>query len=463
MVFWLCALLATAAFGYAAAYSTLGVLGAVATLVIAVPFGIWYLRDHRVGLTVAILSIIPGNLVRLSLGTDVRGGAAIMISDIVIPILVAVWIFRKLVYEKKFVRTPVNAPLVVFTLVALISFIQGIAILGMLGTNNFKDIVISFLYWGRWVEYAMLFFITVDLVKTARDVDFFLRVLFFTATIIAIGGFFQLIYYPDFTQYALLYGWDPHQDRLLSSFFDPNFVGGFLALILSAALGVYFYTREKGKKALYILLMLVLGVALILTYSRSGYLAMVVAGAIICFLRSRLSIVIGIAAIIATFILVPRTLTRITEGLSVDETGVKRIESWAKAVSIVPEYPLLGTGYNTFGFVQDALGTADEFDVNNRSGVENSFLTVLVTTGIVGFVSFAYLYFVILRSLYRNWKSKALPDRWRGLNLGVFAGIVGLLFHAIFIHSLMYPFILVFFWVLIGLALKSAIIKTGET
>lgn len=452
--FWFSAVAISLLLGLTITWSLSAALFILVLLIVVVPLAIPYLKNNHIGLALIILSIVPGQLVRLSLGTDVRGGSAIILTDIFILLLIIVWGVKKLVYDKKFNKNEINAPLILFTVIALISLIQGYFILGQLGTIELKEIVVSFLYWVRWVMYAFVFFITTDLIKKESHLNMYLKVLFWVGVLVSIAGFIQLALVPDFTKYAIKYGWDPHQDRLLSTFFDPNFVGGFLAMVMAVATGIWFYTPSKKEKTWLSVLLVITGVALMLTVSRSGLLALVTAMGIIGLLRSKLFLFLGIAAILLVVLTQPRLVTRITEGLSVDETGALRIQSWYNAASVTASYPVLGVGYNTLASVNDDLGLVDEFDVNNRGGVENSILSIFVTTGVVGLTAFLWLYLIMLKKAYDIWKDKEVPPRWRGFSLGLLAAMLGIIMHSIFINSLLYPFILIYIWIWMGMLVR---------
>ena len=216
---------------------------------------------------------------------------------------------------------------------------------------------------------------------------------------------------------------------------------------MSVAVALFFYEKRLGVRIWLVLAVLVMGIALVLTISRSGLLAFVVGLGIIGVLRSRIILVVGFAFIVLALIASPRFFTRITEGFSVDETGVKRIESWSDAVTLTKAFPVLGVGYNNLASVQDDLGMVDMFDVNNRGGFENSFLTILVTTGIIGFLAYLYMWWVFLKSAYNLFLDSKAPPLYRGLGLGIFAGILGIMANAMFINSLLYPFILINVWI----------------
>jgi hypothetical protein len=423
-------------------------------LAILLVAGLWYLKSPTLGLLLVLLSLIPGQVIRLSLGTDVRGGSAIIMSDIAILVVVIVWLIRKLTKETTVEPNRLTGPLLTFIGIALASVFQGYVIIWQTGTLELKEMLVAFMYWVRFVEYALVFFIAWDVIKTGKEIRTFLKWIFITGVLIAIGGFIQLVIMPDFTEYAIKYGWDPHYYRLLSSFFDPNFVGGYFGMVMSVAIAMLFYEENRTWKRWLAFSIMIMGVALMLTISRSGLLALVGGLFVIGVVRSRLFLLLGFIGIVLSLLLYPRLFDRITEGFSLDETGVKRIESWSKGLTIMKAYPILGVGYNNLASVQDDLGMVDEFDVNNRGGFENSLLTIFVTTGIVGFTAYLYMLFILLYTAYRNYLQANAPPWSRGVSLGIFAGIIGIIANSMFINSLLYPFILINLWIMAAIVMR---------
>lgn len=427
---------------------------AIIVLLIAMICAVWYLKSEKLGLVLVVLSVVAGQLIRLSLGTDDRGGSAIIMSDVTIVGLAVTWFVKKLTKDPKVEPNKLSGPLLAFILIALASLFQGYVIIARTGVLELKEMIVALLYWIRFVEYALVFFIAFDVMRTVKEMKYMLKWILITGVLVAIGGFIQLIVMPDFTAYAVQYGWDPHYNRLLSTFFDPNFVGGYFGMLMSIAVAMLFYESRLSTRILLILGILTMGVALILTISRSGLLAFVVGLGIIGIIRSRIILLVGIMCIVLALVASPRFFTRITEGLSVDETGVKRIESWEKGIKLTAGYPILGVGYNNLASVQDDLGLVDMFDVNNRSGFENSLLTILVTTGFIGFFSYLYILWVFLKSAYDLYISSKSPPYYKGLSLGIFAGILGIIANSMFINSLLYPFILINIWIFAAMIMR---------
>ena len=451
-VFIVLSVLAASFFAILLVSAQLPALLLVLTLAVSIPVVVLLLRNQLWGLKLAILTIVPGNLWRLSLGTQEQGGAAILITDLVMPLIILTWLFNKITAQRELRRNSINLPLIIFTLIALAALLQGFHILSVTGTLTVKEALVSSMYWLRWVEYAFLFFITADVVKSRADVKSLMNFLLWNGVLVAIGGFIQLIIMPDFTEFAILYGWDPHQGRLLGAFFDPNFIATFFAVLECIALALLLESKTWPERLVLLLQIATMGAALILTFSRTGYLAMLIGLFVIGLIRTPKLLFASLLIFALALSSSPRALSRITEGLSFDETAMKRVESWTKALRLIPNWPVLGVGYNTLMYVQEDLGTADAFDVNNRSGVENSLLTVLLTTGFLGLLAFLGLYLGMIKQCYLNMQNKLLSPQLQVLSIGILAAILAFLGSSVTLNSLFYPFLLVPVWILAGTA-----------
>ncbi len=404
-------------------------------------------RYPRFAYVMLFLSIVGGQLARLSLGTDNRGGSAIIATDVVVIAMCIAWLWRKMVIERKFKIPPLTAPIQIFLVVTAVSALAGIINIVTLIPPDIKTIVVSISYFIRFVAYAMLYFITYEfLAQKPEHRSFLFNCIFVTSILVSIGGFIQLIVMPDFTAYAIAAGWDPHVDRLLGTFFDPNFIGSYFAFILALGMGMY-PTCTKRHKILIAISILFCSVALLLTFSRTGYVAFLAAFFIIGMLRSPKLLIIGTACIALGLVASPRAVQRITDGLSVDETGLKRVYSWDKGTRILASHPVFGVGYNNLATIQDYYSLVDEFDVNNRGGLENSLLTVFVTTGVFGGLAYIWLWICTFKLTLQMWLRKSVSMAWRNQALAIGCGLLAFIISSIFMNSLLYPFILVHIWI----------------
>ena len=96
-----------------------------------------------------------------------------------------------------------------------------------------------------------------------------------------------------------------------------------------------------------------------------------------------------------------------------DEYGTFRVFLWKRTLSIIPEYPILGSGPDSFAirfmskFSQD-VASIGELSINDTAA--NVYLTMAVNIGIVGLVSYlVFLYTQIKRGIkYKNKESVVL-------------------------------------------------------
>jgi O-antigen ligase len=286
-----------------------------------------------------------------------------------------------------------------------------------------------------------LYFIGVDLFSndkkfTALAFKIYLLVTF----VVAVLGFFQIIIIPDFAQLAAEGGWDPHQYRLLSTFFDPNFVGGFFVVGLNFVLAaLLFKTKLKERPAL-VLFAVTLTLAILLTLSRSSYLALFLSIFIFASLRSR-KLFLGISGfLLVLFLLLPPVQVRLIQTVGFDDSARARVVSWQNALQIARDNPILGVGFNSYRFTQDRYGffIVDPTGGHSGSGADSSLLLILATTGIVGLAS----YLSILWGFFKEAYSK----RNTVYGLAFLVSIGALLIHSQFVNSLLYPQIMEIFW-----------------
>ena len=238
-------------------------------------------------------------------------------------------------------------------------------------------------------------------------------ILFVIANIIF--GLTQYFIWPDFTYFDVS-NWDPHLYRLVSTYFDPTFTALiYLFLIIKLFL-------EKDFK--YRRLLLVLSYfAIALTYSRSTYLSFLVAFAFIAFSQKKIKVFLGgLLVVLFTIILLPR---QPGEGTKLERTSsiFAKIENYQEGLNLFSKAPLIGHGYNNLSFVRNYQNS------HAASGFDGSLLTILTTTGIIGFSIF-------ILGINTFFGQSSLLKKTM---------LVSLLVHSLFANSLLYPWVLLSF------------------
>ena len=393
-----------------------------------------------------IFFIIVGELVRIPLPGS-NGTMFVLIVDLVLPILVLAW-FVSILKNKK-INFPkfISLHLVLFLIILFSTFLLNVIF------HTPKESLDALLYLVRFVIYLFLPLFVFQLLNIYKDIQRIVYFLLFSGLIVAIGGVIQLILVPNFS-FMTQFGWDPHSGRALSTFFDPNFFGGFLVINISIILGFYFFTRRFSYKFSLACLALFEILVLLLTYSRSSYLAFAAMAIIIILFESRKIFISLIIISVIVLIFFPRAVSRLEGIRNLDSTAQARITSWNKALTIIKDHPLTGVGYNFLPSVKLSYGFIGDPAAHTAGGFDSSLLTLWATTGIFGLFSFIIFYGALIYQQVRTLYNKNFSNFNRGLSLGLLACLVALLVHSQFVNSLLYPFIVIFLFIFIGVQLK---------
>lgn len=313
----------------------------------------------------------------------------------------------------------------------------------LLSFNKFqtKEVLISAMFLFRFIFYFAVFISFYNLFKK-KHLQKLVSVFLLTGTGFAILGLFQFIFFPDLRFLEEL-GWDPHYYRLVSTFIDPNFSGIFLVFLTALSFSYFLY----AKQLYYLLYFLLFFLSVILTFSRSSYLALLTILLIIGIIKSP-KISIGFIALLLTLtLLIPKTRERIEGAIKLDETASARIESWKKAIEIIKDNYLFGVGFNTYRYAQRDYGffkvDAPE-GLHSGAGTDSSFLLIVATTGIIG----AFFYIVFFVKAVKLSASRLLKSP---ISLAVFASLIALFIHSQFVNSLFFPPVMLTVWFTLSL------------
>jgi len=399
-----------------------------------------------------LLCLIPGLLIRIPFG-----GGGILLSDLLAPLFALLWLGHKLLVERNLPSFRFVLPALAFVFVALLSWIWGAWDLLL------KEKILSFSYLVRFASIVIIGWSLLDKAKKS-DIDNVFLGLFKIIGVVVVLGYVQFYVYPDISKFSTVGGFDPHIGRLLGTWMDPNFVGGLLAFMLPIMLGYWYQSDSKKVKWWLGSLILLSLYALFLTFSRSAYLAGIGGLGLFFLLRDPKIILVGIVLASLGLATSERAQKRVGE-LSgtmasvvlsdtdeVDATAKLRVQSWQRSFTLFEKYPVLGIGYNTYRFRGAEEGVVDE-NFFSAGGSDSTLLTVLVTTGLFGFLAFMWFYADLwIRNIVR-WRNAARTSTFLSggeLNLGFVAGWSAILVHSVFVNSLLFPLIFIPIMVVAG-------------
>jgi O-antigen ligase len=226
------------------------------------------------------------------------------------------------------------------------------------------------------------------------------------------------------------------------SFVNRHNFAAVIEMAVSIPLGLLFAGAvERDKRLVYIVAVVIMGAALLLSGSRGGLVAFLLQLVFVVLISSRASahrrtalklalsalLVVGIVGG-ALFTGGDTSLTRFAESASRQNLSSDRFEIWAITARIIAEHLPFGTGLGAYAtaFTRfDPSGGA--FRVEQA---HNDYLQVLSDAGLVGLILGALFLFLLVREGLRN--SLVKNTFRRGIAVGAFTACFGVLVHSLF-------------------------------
>ena len=251
---------------------------------------------------------------------------------------------------------------------------------------------------------------------------------------------------------------------------DPNFFAQIMVPIVPIAFERFLHEKKAKLRLIALWTFAVSVLTILLTYSRGGFLALLVA-MLVFFLYyppQRFQIPVIILSILVFITLLPpnyldrlSTLTtifepRITNRL--EERSLQgRLAENLTAWEMVKANPLFGVGLSSynylFPFYSKRLGVGT---VATERDAHNLYLEVLAETGIIGFAVVLIILIISFRTVFQARKAfaRARLQDYSGMAAGFFAGLAGYFIAAMFIQNA-FPR---FFFLLLGIAFSLRLV-----
>ena len=277
----------------------------------------------------------------------------------------------------------------------------------LLNLKNYAFLYQNFFYLFKLTNICLLLFTPINI--TRKQKNYFLTILF--ANILF--GFIQYIFWPDLTNYRS-FGWDPHLNRLTSTFLDPTFTGLIFLLLLI----YYFFTNPK------ISILSLIYLVISLTYSRSTLLSLLISSLYLSLKKYK-----NLGIFLKTLILITLTLLILPnsrgEGTNLKRTStvLAKIENYKQALTLIKQKPLIGQGYNNLISIRKSINLYPD---HSLSGFDSSLLTITSTSGIIGLILF-------LSALFKYYPNITIANK---------TALISIIVHSLFANSLLYSWII---------------------
>jgi hypothetical protein len=323
-------------------------------------------------------------------------------------------------------RLHFNRPLIVYLAFVTLSLLVA------------QDVTLGFFELFLFLQLYLVYFYVANTVRTRQDVLFVVSLLLIGGLIesvvmlvLRVGNVESTVVGPVhiFTESGARGEWI----RVGGTIGVPNIAGAYLSILLAIATGLLLSNPGRPYKWLAVGLLGLGEVALILTFSRGAWIALVIAvGGIglIVWRQHRLSFKVPIAIFAILMLLYLPFQHAISARLFGDDNGSaeSRIPLMKLASRIIEDNAVMGVGANNFTVAMQRYLTP-EFR-NGRTflfAVHNKYLLVWAETGIGGLLTFIAF---LLGAVRRGWQCWRFKDRLLSpLALGITAGIAGHMVH----------------------------------
>lgn len=372
-------------------------------------------------LIILIISAALGQFTRIPFGNG-----ALYASEFIMFAVFSLWFLWRTYIKKSINVRWIDISVIFVIIVLLVSLLLATQVFSTNAT------LIGLFYWIRLCAYLFLFRITDDLIEYDPKISLSIStVIEYVIAAFAFLGLIQFLVFPDFSQYVQ-HGWDPHYYRVLSTFFDPNYAGLYMSIGFLFILGRWYEQKTLQRTSLLIVIL----ISILLTYSRSTYLALFAGLSVFSVLKDKRILIVMVVLGFLAFVSIPRVQERIIGAISFDETTALRFEDYRKTYEIFSDNIVFGVGYNVFRDAQEDYG----FFRNDRgvnydgghagAGADNMILYIAATTGIMGLIAFG-IYIVSLTYI-------ALFSSQKAILLSILASW---LIHAQFVNSFFFMWI----------------------
>lgn len=320
------------------------------------------------------------------------------------------------------------------------------------------------------IIYLVFFAAALTFINSRKRLQRMVSGIIIFASVMAFFGILQRL-----ANLEAIYGLRPSPQAIpFASFVNSHHFAAFMEMTIGLTVALLFGKAvKKDKNPLLIISAVIMGIALILTSSRGGFLSLLGVLAFVItanllskkddekpsnFRRNFALVGGGIALVLVLFGAVfmlggDQSLLR---GVGLQNANADlssgRTHFWQVALKIFVDYPFLGVGLNAFG---TAFPSYDTWNGNMRvEQTHNDYLQMLVETGILGFLCIAGFIVLLFKQTFRT-LSKTSDVFRRHAAIGALAGCFGVLIHSFFDFPLRTPSNTFFFLLLVVIATVS--------
>jgi len=407
----------------------------------------------------------------------VFGPAKEFVAEVLTLLGLMFWVLKIINREEiRFASTPLN--------LLILSFIA-ICVFSLIWSNSF---FVSLKELPLFLAGPLLYFIIVNNIRGEKQINRIIGTVVLIGAALGIYGIFQY----NGIDFSFWKG-NVARLRVFGLFGNPGYFAGYLILPLSLTISLFFASKDRNRKILFLIGILAMGTAIILTFTRGAYpsLGISLIFMFLLFLLSRgksfikenkkIFIIILTAIIIITFLfIIPNPLskpgtviseikvrTSINQLINVFSSG-RRTAIWKFTGMMIKDHPILGSGIGTFKY-NDLRYQAKFFEQGDNRFIypygvaekaHNEYLQLWSELGTIGLAIFLCLIIAYFSYGIRYLKREK-DEQKQGIMIGLMGAVVAFLMDSIFWFPLHLSANVSLLWLFIGLTMVMGLEKNA--
>lgn len=361
----------------------------------------------------------------------------IRLEDLILAITVFSWLARTAIFKELglFVRTHLNRPICTLTIVYVLSTTLGVM-------AGYVKPLAGLFFTLKYIEYFFVYFMVLNLIHSKDQIKRLLVAAFIVSLLVSLYAISQI----------------PSGERVTAPFEgrhggEPNTLGGYLVLMIAMAGGIALKVKSNKVKITLCGLIVIMVVPLLYSLSRGSWVAFMAVPAVFLFYSKRWMLVplLVVTALILPFItpqavkerfintFKPDPVFRETQRIgkfAFDPSTSERIASFKRAFWRWAQRPILGYGVTGGGFM------------------DNQYFRTLLETGLLGLLAFLWMNIAVFRESWRYY-TIGNDDIFKGLSLGLMAGVVAMLVHSIGASTFIIVRVMEPFWFFVAIVMAQ--------
>lgn len=306
----------------------------------------------------------------------------------------------------------------------------------------------------------IVFYLVRNLVDTPKKIDkLLLSIASISLYLVPIGLFERVTGKSWFTGEGQVWYKEADMYRAAGPFTNPAVYGAVLGICFLIIIYLLFKNSNSFKRGLYGLCAMSAGVGIVASLTRSAWLSPIVGFLALIFLyegkRTKLLawLLAGVVVLVCTAPIIMKTEVykkRITQQAPLDY----RIYASRVSFKMIKDKPLFGHGIGNFDYyTREYPVYIAGVDTTNPPASHNTFLTIFVETGILGFLPYMSALFIIARRLFIAYKygNRRISPTARPLLAVVAAALVCYLVTALTIDMRFFRYVEYIFWGILGI------------